>query len=374
MAKLLGCGHYYAGYVDKDDSLQHWLDNGGCIVSSTALGTGVNYDNVVWVVHMGIPYGLIDFAQESGRGGRQGEVVNSIILLEEHWEEREKNFRARRRALATRDELAMLDFVRTGSCRRHVLSDYFDGLQLASDDPDDTYSFDERQDCISSEMEPCDRCEARAVSPYDPDKLFTHSDAGIRQYSQSQVTQATNKEIVTDALDEIASGCTVCWIKCAVGDPQSAGSDEYLHSSSVEGCNKRTMIQMTHNADTGTDAERLDISEERCNELRKKLLAPDNVRTCWKCGIYQRFCNRKERSEANCQWPNIAVPVLLAVIASPIGRNIVYRAGYEGDLDDPDLDLDAYALWLVQASRKRLWGELVSNSMVVIAEFLIFYT
>jgi len=61
MAEQLECGQFYAGYVDKDESLQHWLDNGGCIVSSTALGTRVNYDNIVWVIYMGIPYGLIDF-------------------------------------------------------------------------------------------------------------------------------------------------------------------------------------------------------------------------------------------------------------------------------------------------------------------------
>jgi hypothetical protein len=34
---------------------------------------------------------------------------------------------------------------------------------------------------------------------------------------------------------------------------------------------------MTHNIDIGTDAERLNISKEKYNELRKKLLAPDNV-------------------------------------------------------------------------------------------------
>jgi hypothetical protein len=77
----------------------------------------------------------------------------------------------------------MLDFVRIGSCRRHILSDYFDGLRLALDNPDDTHSFDKRQDYISSEIEPYNRYKVRVVLPYNPNKLFIHSDARIRQYS-----------------------------------------------------------------------------------------------------------------------------------------------------------------------------------------------
>jgi len=40
------------------------------IVATTALGTGVSYPGVILVVHVGLPYGLIDFSQESGRASR----------------------------------------------------------------------------------------------------------------------------------------------------------------------------------------------------------------------------------------------------------------------------------------------------------------
>jgi len=66
-----------------------WKDAGGCVVATTALGTGVNYAGVALAVHIGMLYGLIDFAQESGRAGRGSEVVTSLILLEKNWQVRE---------------------------------------------------------------------------------------------------------------------------------------------------------------------------------------------------------------------------------------------------------------------------------------------
>jgi superfamily II DNA helicase RecQ len=39
------------------------------IVVTTVLGTGVSYPGVMLVVHVGLPYRLIDFLQESGCAG-----------------------------------------------------------------------------------------------------------------------------------------------------------------------------------------------------------------------------------------------------------------------------------------------------------------
>lgn len=54
---------------------------------TTALRTGINYCGIKAVVHSGLPYELIDFTQESGKAGRDGEAVDSVILPEQGWEE-----------------------------------------------------------------------------------------------------------------------------------------------------------------------------------------------------------------------------------------------------------------------------------------------
>jgi superfamily II DNA helicase RecQ len=83
MASELGCGCFYAGAVDNEEVLHKWKEDGGCMVATSALGTGVNYPGVEAVLHVSMPYGLIDFAQESGRAGRGGEDVDSLILVEQ---------------------------------------------------------------------------------------------------------------------------------------------------------------------------------------------------------------------------------------------------------------------------------------------------
>jgi hypothetical protein len=54
--------------------------------------------------------------------------------------------------------------------------------------------------------------------------------------------------------------------------------------------------------------------------------------------------------------------------ANTFGRNIIRQAGYVGESGD----WKGYAFWLGQPHRLRLWGELVSNSMMVIKGFLIY--
>lgn len=89
LAEALGCNYFYSGSADNADIIKVWKEAGGCVIATTALGTGVNYAGVALAVHIGMLYGLIDFAQESGRAGRGGEVVTPLILLEKNWQVRE---------------------------------------------------------------------------------------------------------------------------------------------------------------------------------------------------------------------------------------------------------------------------------------------
>jgi superfamily II DNA helicase RecQ len=83
LAEQLRCAYYHAAAVDNEDRLAAWLAHGGLIVATSALGTGVDFPGVVFVLHVDVPYGMIDFAQESGRAGRAGEDVDSVIVVEQ---------------------------------------------------------------------------------------------------------------------------------------------------------------------------------------------------------------------------------------------------------------------------------------------------
>ena len=68
---------------EKDAAVKKWLQDAGFIATTRALSTSGDYPRIVYIVHISVPYGMIDFAQETRRGGRAREEVDSIILLED---------------------------------------------------------------------------------------------------------------------------------------------------------------------------------------------------------------------------------------------------------------------------------------------------
>ena len=116
LAEQLSCGFFYAGNPSNPEALKKWLTEGCMIVATTALGTGVSYPWVMLVVHVGLLYGLIDFSQESSRASRGGEQVDSLVLLERGWKEREDATRKRRRIITSHDGRVMAEFVGTTTC------------------------------------------------------------------------------------------------------------------------------------------------------------------------------------------------------------------------------------------------------------------
>ncbi|KAK5162702.1 uncharacterized protein LTR77_011237 [Saxophila tyrrhenica] len=127
LAEELECAYYHAGAVDNQERLDRWLEKGGLIVATSALGTGVDFPGVVFVLHTDIPYGMIDFAQESGRGGRAGEDVDSLIVVEEG---RVETLAELSRGVGGIDQQVMDEFITTRECRRLIMSRYLDGQEI----------------------------------------------------------------------------------------------------------------------------------------------------------------------------------------------------------------------------------------------------
>ncbi|THW03030.1 hypothetical protein D6D24_10744, partial [Aureobasidium pullulans] len=242
MAERLGCGLFYAGHVDGEETLEQWKAKGGFIVSTTALSTGLNYEAVKAVIHSGLPYGLIEFAQASGRAGRDpSERVDSIVLLEQGWEEEERRTRELFNEAPGPDGMAMIEYIKTEGCRRLVLGKYFDPAETVrechdyssdnnSDDDDDGdkdepetetdgndfqhyqhYQLPRRKHDTAGNKAPCDKCGGGMIA------------AGTEQVRQSEL----EKEMIEDAMNEIKLGCVICWMK-------SEQRDSHLEHGGVE--------------------------------------------------------------------------------------------------------------------------------------------
>lgn len=74
---------YHGGMLEEDRrrNFQEWREGASKVMVATkACGVGIDVPNVRVVWHYGLSSSLLDFAQESGRGGRDGQLSRSIVL------------------------------------------------------------------------------------------------------------------------------------------------------------------------------------------------------------------------------------------------------------------------------------------------------
>ena len=119
-------------------------------MATGALGTGINIEGIIYVIHVDRPYGLTSFLQQSGRGGRNGEISDSIIIVQVQnsydWRGRNRMEVSSAYSVEEADEEAMTAFILAPTCRRKVLNRYMD--------PES-----DKVDCISTDSVFCDWCK-----------------------------------------------------------------------------------------------------------------------------------------------------------------------------------------------------------------------
>jgi superfamily II DNA/RNA helicase len=152
---------YHAHLDKKDENLQGWIEGKyDVIVGTSGLGLGINVKKVSDAFHLGVPYKISDFFQQSGRAGRGGENVRSVIFVSR------RTMEAMRKRVqeggSSHDEAAMIQFILTNGCRRVVISKFMDGE-------------DKQVECGNLEgAASCDNCE-RSDSGFETESGFWES-------------------------------------------------------------------------------------------------------------------------------------------------------------------------------------------------------
>ncbi|KAL4732889.1 P-loop containing nucleoside triphosphate hydrolase protein [Aspergillus similis] len=152
MAEIFACEAYHSQQMDRGGVLERFIQGITDVIAATnALGMGVDIPDIRVIFHMGVPRMLLDYAQESGRAGRDGQASEAIIIqphgmegnsdMERHREEDNQDKK--------KEEELVQRYMAGGGCRRVVLDGYLDGIV-------DGYQW---QQCRDVRAEPaCDQC------------------------------------------------------------------------------------------------------------------------------------------------------------------------------------------------------------------------
>jgi RecQ family ATP-dependent DNA helicase len=148
LAQLVECEAYHSRTIDRNGVLARFqADTTGVVAATSALGMGVDIPNIRSIIHIGLPRSLLDYAQESGRAGRDG-LHSEAIIIQPHGFLRPKWDPIHTDPVKAQAEQCRLDrYISPDCCRRVILDEYLDSYQ--------------RQYCGESDdtEQRCDRCD-----------------------------------------------------------------------------------------------------------------------------------------------------------------------------------------------------------------------
>lgn len=309
LAQLLDCRFFHAdiGKAEKADILDG-LQSGKVmlVVATNALGLGVDVSDIRLIVHVGAPRSLRDYAQESGRAGRDGFLSKALIYDKRVG----RPYHGPPAAQPSSGELEMTQFVTQTSCRRIVLDYYLDGDS-------------KRQGCRLDQDETlCDVCgHAQVQAQQTPSPLYGLEDNNGDEELWQEIVQATSErstiqqalaaarsqpmleiEDLEDALRQWSNRCTFCMLQ------------------REEGCYHKT--EECSKIDQTVKVQCL----QKASEMRGKIVYA-KYSCCFKCGLPQWICARFDsvgedswRMDAQrpCQYPRLAIDIVVLAMEMEI--------------------------------------------------------
>lgn len=300
VAEALNCPFYKATATDKQELLEQWASgsgSGGWIVATGALGTGINIARVLYVVHLGRPYGLTSFMQQAGRGGRAGEISDSIVILpSSDGDSGSGQFPALRQELVNtysveaQDEAALTEYLESRSCRRAVLAKHLDGHI-------------EGTDCLTTDSIHCDRCQE--LLEQQSSGSDSGPESGAKAIYQALRAETQREEQLERFHQLLQAHCVYCQLIREEGEGESHCHRDCPYAAE-KGC---------------------DIQAYRQWRSRLKLAKRDQ---CFRCGLSQRVCTAVEE-QRQCTYPHLILPGLFFLHKVGQLLEICQEVGFQGE-------------------------------------------
>lgn len=351
VGEMLGCSTYYSD-IDtvkgKKKRLTGWIEGGRVIVGSSALEMGIDVANVRLVVHAWMPRRMRSYVQGSGRGGRDGQISEAVVVCGRMYEDGEQQKQAQegRRNKAKEREENTVDYVEKNQCRRITLDRSMDGRA-------------DREEC-EDEEEKCDICsrnfymdnikEAQGRpdnSAYSEAQAIFEKQKREAQFEEWQDTQQAMREAATsNELEGCLEDWGDCCVICRMGDEPDTHKIEDCPYAESEG--HREVME--------------NIRRIEREIFQKRRLA--NFSGCFGCGLPYKVCNGwrpvvgdegryVKVSGGQCQYKGLLVRFYGAVF-------YIFRDKVEM-ISGKEADTIEFYQWA--GSRIARWGGMEANEM-----------
>jgi len=131
LAERLDCSFYHGDLElsERQEMITAWSlgRRSPIMIATVAFGAGVDYPSIRRIIHVDAPFGLLNYAQETGRAGRDGLPVVCLTLLGVEWTVSwDQGFQ---NDFLVEDRMQMTRFLQSGptECLRQSLTAYLNG-------------------------------------------------------------------------------------------------------------------------------------------------------------------------------------------------------------------------------------------------------
>ena len=246
----------------KEKAYRKWLDGKAkLLVGTGAIGAGMDYQYVRRTWHRGFASSNINFIQEMGRAGRDGEPALCVLVYSSVIEEACKKF------ISLQDVAEHKSYVEERGCLRAYLTKYIDGARI---------------DCMSSpDAEMCMPCTtvmsnatlASGVGTARGNGAMYQGELNQLAFQDTMLARSDVAEKVRVLMDAVQRVCGVCWFRRQAGKNRT---DESMDHSLGRCPYMAGLCLRCFCAGHGA---------VRCPEFRESLRFKEGC--CWTCGFPQ---------------------------------------------------------------------------------------
>jgi RecQ family ATP-dependent DNA helicase len=316
LAKKLGCHAYHHHAVGKASMLDEFTAGGGCvIVATSALGMGIDIPDIRCIIHIDWPFTVLDYAQESGRAGRDGLRSEAVMIVQEGEQRAAEDTQAEVEQQLVRAYVEGKD--ETAICRRVVLGGYLDRREK------------ERVGCEEGE-EKCDVCRGAHHEEEDEEEMEeedSEEDEGGSSNEEDTDTVEVEREEARRVFEQQQQARRGPRQTLIQQRQQEFADVEWLRRQLAWWTERCGICEVAGDGQSGHDVRRCWRPEGRqAKEMIKAVeekIRFEEYSGCFWCGVPQEVCNRWEdngrgryqRVEGrDCQYRGVLVGGLLGLV------------------------------------------------------------